>query len=182
MSDENILILKAQDGDGEAESELMQTYAQLVAAIAHSYCSVGVDRDDLVQAGLIGLMKAIRKYDVEKGSARFKTYASTCIHNTIRTALKNHNSAPKDAPLSDAFNIPSGQNVTTDYEDEETERQLMSEISSVLNDCEKKVLHLYIAQLSYQEISDQLGIEKKKVDNTIQSFRKKIKKLLDKKQ
>lgn len=180
MSDENILILNAQNGDTDAEDALMQTYVPLVAAITLSYSSGTVD-DDLEQAGLIGLMKAIRKYDVNKGAASFKTYASACIHNTIKTVLKSRNSAPKHAPLSDAFNIPSGQDISTDYEDGEAERRLMSEISAVLNDCEKKVLKLCIAQLTYQEISEKLGIEKKKVDNTIQSFRKKIKKLLEKK-
>ena len=41
------------------------------------------------------------------------------------------------------------------------------------------VLKLYLSAMSYQEISDKLGIEKKKVDNTIYSFRKKIKKLIN---
>ena len=180
MSDENILILKAQDGDGEAESELMLSYVPLVLSIASSYFSSNVENDELTQAGFIGLMKAIRKYDVNKGSASFKTYASTCIHNTIRTALRRENAIPKDAPLSDAFNIPSEMDIPSAYEDEESERLLMSQISSVLNECEMNVLKLYIAKASYREISEQLGIAKKKVDNTIYAIKNKIKKLLDK--
>ena len=56
----------------------------------------------------------------------------------------------------------------------------MCAISSVLNEREMSVLKLYLSAMSYQEISDKLGIEKKTVDNTIYSFRKKIKKLLNK--
>ena len=180
MSDENILIFKAQDGDGEAESELIRAHTPLVRAIARSYFANGVDEDEIMQAGFIGLMNAVRSYNVKDGAASFKTYASTCIHNRIKTALRKHNAAAKDTPLTDILDMPSEINVEEIYEDKETESLLMSEISSVLNECEMNVLNLYLSAMSYQEISEQLGIEKKKVDNTIYSFKKKIKKLLDK--
>ena len=180
MSDENILILKAQDGDGEAESELLRAHTPLVKAIARSYFASGVDGDELVQSGLIGLMNAVRSYDVKDGTASFKTYASTCIHNKIRAALRKQNTSAKNTSLADILDLPSELNIAENYEEKEAEQQLMSEISSVLNECEMNVLNLYLSAMSYQEISDKLGIEKKKVDNTIYSFKKKIKKLLDK--
>ena len=84
MSDENEMIIKAQSGDGEAESELLIKYSPLVKIIVRSYFVIGVNDDDLIQAGMIGLMKAVRKFDVNNGSASFKTYASACIHTSIK--------------------------------------------------------------------------------------------------
>ncbi|MCM1306392.1 MAG: sigma-70 family RNA polymerase sigma factor [Bacteroides sp.] len=181
MADENILILNAQSGDGEAEGELVKIHSPLVKAIARSYFSSEIDFDDLVQVGMIGLINAIRHYDVENGAASFKTYASTCIHNKIRTALRKHNSDPKGTPLSQFRDLPSETDVETVFEEQESERLLMCEISSALNECERNVLNLYLGAMSYREISEQLGIEKKKVDNTIYSIKKKIKKILEKK-
>ena len=181
MSDENEMIIKAQSGDGEAESELLIKYSPLVRIIVRSYFVIGVDGDDLIQAGMIGLMKAVRKFDVDNGSASFKTYASACIHNSIKTALGNQNDLLKEAiPLTDILDLPDDTDLGKDYENEETAQLLMSAISSVLNEREMSVLKLYLSAMSYQEISDRLGIEKKTVDNTIYSFRKKIKKLLNK--
>ena len=58
-------------------------------------------------------------------------------------------------------------------------RLLSEAISSVLNERETNVLKLFLDAMSYAEISQKLGIEKKQVDNTIYSLRKKIKRLLE---
>ena len=83
-------------------------------------------------------------------------------------------------PLTEILDLPDGTDLGKGYEDKETAQLLMYAISSVLNEREMSVLKLYLSAMSYQEISDRLGIEKKTVDNTIYSFRKKIKKLLNK--
>ena len=179
-TEENNLILKAQGGDSEAENDLLKAYSPLVKRIARSYYAIGADGDDLIQSGMIGLMNAVRKFDVQNGTASFKTYASTCIHNMIKTVLRKQNTITKNnTPLSEIIDLPSDINLERGYEEKETERLLTDAISSVLNEREMNVLKLYPSAMSYQEISDKLGIEKKKVDNTIYSFRKKIKKLIN---
>ena len=57
---------------------------------------------------------------------------------------------------------------------------LIDAIASTLTPTEFAVLKLYIECMSYADIAKELGIEQKKVDNTIYSAKKKIKKLLDK--
>ena len=180
MTEDTSLILKAQSGDSDAENELLKLYSPLVKCIARTYNAIGIDNDDLVQSGMIGLMNAVRKFDTVNGTASFKTYASTCIHNMIRTALRKQNTVSKaDTPLSEIIDLPSDINLERGYEEKETEKLLLDAISAVLSEQEMNVLKLYLSAMSYQEISDRLGIEKKKVDNTIYSFRKKIKKLLN---
>lgn len=180
--DERSLLIRAQNDDAEAETELLLKYSPLVKSIARSYYTIGVDDEDLWQLGLIALMNAVRTYDLNESKASFATYASACIHNIIKTELRRKKNQTKDdIPLSDIEDRPSKFDVEKLYEDKETEHLLMRAISSVLTECEMNVLMLYLSAMSYQEISDKLGIEKKKVDNTIYSFKKKIKKLLENK-
>ena len=176
---ENDLILKAQSGDGDAENTILIEYSSLVKTIARTYFVIGVDNDDLVQSGMIGLMNAVRSFK-PNASASFKTYASTCIHNIIRTTIRKHSLSAGDAPLAEAMDIPDSIDVEKSLLEDEDERLLLEAISSVLNEREMNVLKLFIKAMSYQEISDKLGIEKKQVDNTIYAVRKKIKKLLEK--
>lgn len=180
QSNENELILNAQRGDSQAENEILTAYSPLVKTIARSYYVIGVDNDDLIQSGMIGLMNAIRTYKVQDSPASFKTYASTCIHNMIKTTIRKHNQTQnEDAPLAEAMEIPDKTNLEANFLEDEDERTLLAAIEAVLNEREMNVLKLFIKAMSYQEISDKLGIEKKQVDNTIYAVRKKIKKLLE---
>lgn len=175
--DENETVLKAQSGDRDAENEMIQLYCPLVIKIARSfYVATEEDREDLVQAGMIGLMNAVRKFDVEKG-ATFKTFASTCIRNEILTAI-HKNSRLETLPIGDIEDASDGTDVVRDYEEKEMADLLLRTFRDVLNEREYSVLRLYLTAHTYQEISDILGITKKQVDNSIYSLRKKIKDLL----
>lgn len=173
-------IKKAQEGDLAAENDLLTEYAPLVKSIARSFYVIGIDSDDLVQTGMIGLMRAVRTFKAD-GNASFKTYASHCIRNNIVDAIRKQKTAPvSDVDLEDIF-LPSDENEPSRlYIEDETTRLLSEAISSVLSEREMNVLKLYLNAMSYQEISERLGIEKKQVDNTIYSFKKKIKKILQK--
>lgn len=180
-SDENMLIQQAQNGDSAAENEILIKYSALVKSIARSYYVIGVDNDDIIQSGMIGLMNAVRSYDTQNGSATFKTYATTCIHNLIKTTLRKHQSKSNDiAPLSAILDMTDGIDIEDEYAKNESGQMLLTAIESVLNERERSVLQLFLNAMSYQEISDKLSITKKQVDNTIYLMRKKIKKLLDK--
>lgn len=172
------LIKAAQNGDVDAENAVAVSYMNLAKAIARSL-GVMADADDLAGYGMLGLMRAIRTYD-ENSKASFKTYASTCIRNAIVDALRK--------PSVDAVNIDevalpeSMQTAVQDPEDifieNETSALLFDAITALLTPVELAVLKLHLECLSYAEIAKELGIEQKKVDNTIYSAKKKIKKLL----
>tara|TARA_R100001163_G_C5067830_1_gene207270 strand:+ start:3135 stop:3632 length:498 start_codon:yes stop_codon:yes gene_type:complete len=65
----------------ELEEHLVQENYGLVVSQALYFLSEGHSLDDMIQAGLIGLLKAIRTYDEEK--SKFSTYASVCVKNQI---------------------------------------------------------------------------------------------------
>ncbi|MDE6302736.1 MAG: sigma-70 family RNA polymerase sigma factor [Clostridia bacterium] len=173
---ENELIKKAQNGDLQAENEILTTYSPLVKSIARSFYVIGED-EDLIQMGMIGLMRAVRTYNADS-SAAFKTYASHCIRNTITDAVRKQNALP-DSDSLDGLLLPSDeQEPERIFIEGETSQLLFDAISSVLNERELSVLRLFLDAMSYAEISEKLGMEKKQVDNTIYALRKKIKKIL----
>ena len=63
-----ILLEKAVNGDERATEELMTNNLGLVRSIALKFKDRGVEYDDLVQIGSIGMLKAIRSFDLEKGT------------------------------------------------------------------------------------------------------------------
>ena len=88
--DNDSLLPKAQKGDKAAFSELVNGNMGLVKSIALRFRERGVDFEDLVQIGTIGLIKAIRNFDTSVGT-RFSTYAVPMIIGEIRRYLRDNN-------------------------------------------------------------------------------------------
>ncbi len=82
------LIKKALSGDEKATEELMVINLGLVRKIALKFRDRGVEYEDLVQIGSIGMLKAIRSFDLEKGTA-FSTYAVPLIIGEIRRFIRD---------------------------------------------------------------------------------------------
>jgi RNA polymerase primary sigma factor len=75
-------------GDKEAREHMIKANLRLVVKIAREYEGLGLPLLDLINEGNIGLMKAVDRFDVNKG-AKFSTYASLWIKQAIRRALSN---------------------------------------------------------------------------------------------
>ena len=80
------LSLKVADGDEFARNRLAEANLRLVVSIAKRYVGRGLLFLDLIQEGNIGLMKAVEKFDYEKGF-KFSTYATWWIRQAITRAL-----------------------------------------------------------------------------------------------
>ena len=81
------LLLRAADGDEDAQLELVNANLRLVVNIARKYTGHGAAFPDLIQEGNIGLMEAVRKF-ATKGSATFIEYAEECIEAAIVRSLR----------------------------------------------------------------------------------------------
>lgn len=75
----------------EAKSRFISSNLRLVIKIARSYENLGMDLDDLISEGNIGLIQAVDRFDPDKG-AKFSTYAAFWIRQRIMRALSNHSS------------------------------------------------------------------------------------------
>ena len=86
---ENLRLLElSQKGDKEATEELFRLNGGLVNSIAVKFCGRGTDIEDLIELGNIGLLKAIRTFDVSRNCA-FSTYAVPLIFGEIRRFLRD---------------------------------------------------------------------------------------------
>ena len=86
------LLKRVRDGDEEAEALLVEENLGLVRKVARRFVDRGTEYEDLVQIGTIGMLKAIRSFSLERGTA-FSTYAVPLIIGEIRRHLRD------DGPL-----------------------------------------------------------------------------------
>ena len=82
------LAAKIQKGDKEARSLMIRANLRLVVKIAQDYSNYGLPLSDLISEGNIGLMKAVERFDPEKGG-KLSTYAAWWIKQGIKRALAN---------------------------------------------------------------------------------------------
>lgn len=184
------LVLKAQAGHSGAEGCLIERFkdtAERTAGVFYSkylpYCNLGLlDKDDLYQEGLLGLLSAIYSYKQGKGSS-FRTYASVCIGNRIKLAIRDANSK-KNVPFGNLVSIDdtviaSPESTEDSFISNETQEAFDDFINRELSALEKSVIRLFLQDMSYKDISDKLEISVKSVDNAIQRIRTKFREYLD---
>ena len=173
---ENDFIIKAQKGDKSSLTAILTEYSQTVRKITLGYNSKSLDRDDLAQEGMLGLLNAIMTYNTDSG-ASFRTYAYTCISNKIKSALKSHcntiENAVVDVPVEDiditVYDTPELQVI-----EKEQYNDLLLSVYSVLTANEISVLRLYLNGNTYKEIASILGKNEKSVDNALQRIKRKL--------
>ena len=102
MQDNEIIDL-IQAGDNTALEFIINKYNDIVNIKASKFFATGVERDDIVQEGLIGLYKATKSYDTKKQNS-FKNFANLCIERQLITSIKSAN-RQKNIPLNSAFSL-----------------------------------------------------------------------------
>ncbi len=117
--EEAALIERMFAGDSQAAAGLIEHNLRLVAHIAKKYAQAGVDQDDLISIGSLGLIKAVQTFRPEAG--RLTAYASRCIENEIlmhfRAERKNRGVVLLGESLGqdgDGDDVPLGELLGTD--------------------------------------------------------------------
>ena len=87
LSREREAELLSRPGDPAARGELIEHNLRLVVYIARRFENTGINLEDLISIGTIGLIKAVNSFDNTKG-ARFATYAARCIENAILPQMR----------------------------------------------------------------------------------------------
>ena len=192
LTDEE-LVLSAQNGDSYAEEILINRYKNYVNYCSSKYYMSGMEKDDIFQEGMIGLYSAIKDYNQEKTS--FKNFAMLCISRRIISLLKSTNRQkhiPLNSSLSldsicseeqynsmiDAIKAPSEHNPESIFISNETLDLYEQKINDTLSELELMVFKQYLSGISYSDISANLNINKKSVDNAIQRIKKKLEAVL----
>lgn len=176
---------QANDLTESEAGRLVETYMGLVVKLASKFHVDGMEQEDLIQEGLIGLLDAIRTYQLDRDTS-FQTYASTCIRNRIlkaaqSAAAKKHSLLNQSLPLEESIVVNSSEPADPEllFLAKEKQQEMNRQIKILLSSFEKETLFLYLQGYSYDAMSKRLHVPKKSVDNALVRIRKKLKFLVN---
>jgi len=163
------------NGESRAKATLIERNLRLVVYIARKFDNTGIDLEDLISVGTIGLIKAVNSFDVEK-NIKLATYASRCIENEILMYLRRMVRVRMEVSLDEPLNVDWEGNellmsdilgtepdlVSKDIENS-VEKQLLWAAIAKLNAREKEIMQMRfglagIEEKTQKEVADLLGI------------------------
>lgn len=171
--DESKLITSAKSNDEEAFGILYKRYLPTIYWYVKSLSPPYSEKDDLVQEGVIGFIKAIRTYD--KTYASFRTYASLCVKRSIISALRKYKRQSGFALPVERTLPPEAIFPETEVIEREAGRLRYNEFIKSLSEFERQTLTLYLSGMSYADMADKLNCSQKSIDNAITRTKLKIK-------
>lgn len=195
MNDYELLSYVSED---ESANEIIfEKYKPLIVEISNKlyiYCKkFGVEINDLIQEGMVGLSGAINSFD-DSYDTTFYTYASRCINRKIISYIirlgRVKNKALNNSVFLELYDEDQSNGFGKELADnsynpenvllnEEGKNQILSIIDTYLTDFEKEVINLKINGFKYKEIADILGKDSKYIDNCIQKIKNKIRSRLN---
>lgn len=199
LSDEDEIefILKACNGDEKAKDVLIEHNLRLVVYICKKFENTGIDLEDLISVGTIGLIKAVNSFNMEK-NIKLATYASRCIENEIlmqlRKSVKYKNEISLEEPLnsdSDGNELVLADIISTENDvvskdlELETEKQLLWNCLKKLNYREQEIMMLRFGlnndeEKTQKEVADLLGISQSYISRIEKKILSKLNKEIGK--
>ena len=101
--EEEKLLQKLMLDDKDAKQILVERNLRLVVYIAKKFENTGIDFEDLISIGTIGLMKAVNTFNVDK-NIKLATYASRCIENEILMQLRRNTKIKNEVSIDEPLN------------------------------------------------------------------------------
>ena len=110
--EEKIYIDKLKNGDEKARNILIERNLRLVAHVCKKYISTGIDQDDLISIGTIGLIKGINSFKPDK-NIKLATYTAKCIENEILMFIRSMKKTSAEVYLNEPIGKDKDDNVVT---------------------------------------------------------------------
>lgn len=173
--EESFMIGRLNSGEKEIRDKLVEHNLRLVVYIARRFENTGVDLDDLVSVGTIGLIKAVNSFNKDK-NIKLATYASRCIENEIlmhlRRTVKLKSEVSFDEPLNtdwEGNELMLSDVMGTDGDvvykkiEHGVENELLILAMKRLTDREREIMELRYGlngkeEKTQREVADMLGI------------------------
>ena len=175
-ADEEQAMITRLKGDGDnIRRELIEHNLRLVVYIARKFDNTGVELDDLISVGTIGLIKAVNTFNADK-NIKLATYASRCIENEIIMYLRRTQKLKNEVSLDEPLNVDYegnelllGDVLGTDndvvYKDMETtaEKEMLAVAMTRLSPRERRIMDMRFGlggeeEKTQKEVADMLGI------------------------
>lgn len=173
------LASDARKGSSAALSQLLQRMMPELKKQAGAYTLPGLDRDDLVQEGALGVMNAVRYFQPERGA--FFPFAVRCARSGMSSAARlalsgKHLPLCNYAPLEGTGESPADTLLQPEeiLSSREHCNELRCWMGEELSPYERQVLQLYLSGRSYSDIASLLSSHSKAVDNALQRVRRKL--------
>ena len=173
--EETELLLRLDQGESEVRQILIERNLRLVVYIARRFENTGINIEDLISIGTIGLIKAISTYRSDK-NIKLATYASRCIENEILMHLRKNASQRTEVSLDEPLNTDWDGNelllsdvLGTDADtvlrpiEADVDRQLLDAAIARLSQREQEIIVLRFGlrgnrEQTQKEVADRLGI------------------------
>ena len=171
-ADEQEALEALEQGDETAKQQLIERNLRLVVFIARRFENTGVNLEDLISIGTIGLIKAISTYRRDK-NIKLATYASRCIENEILMYIRRTSSQRGEISIDEPLNVDwdgnelllsdiLGDDGDCVYRDIEEKRMIARAVAD-LDEREREIITLRFAlgggeELTQKEVADKLGI------------------------
>ena len=174
-SEERNALVRLEAGDEQAKQLLIEHNLRLVVYIARRFENTGINIEDLISIGTIGLIKAINTYNPEK-KIKLATYASRCIENEILMYLRKNNGQKSEVSFDEPLNTDWDGNelllsdiLGTDADsvlkpiEDDVERELLIQALRKLPHREAEIIALRFGlfgreEKTQKEVADMLGI------------------------
>lgn len=163
--DEIKYVTLSMNGNEKARAKLIEHNLRLVVFLAKKYENTGVDLEDLVSIGSVGLIKGVNTYKLDK-NIKLATYASRCIDNEILMFLRKNKRRKGEISFEDNLSFDSEGNelhledvlgtdsdIVTKGLEEETNRKLLYEEIEKLSDRDKKIMILRYGLYNNEEMT-----------------------------
>ena len=193
------LIRDFRNGDREIMDHLMMKYKAMVRKKARARYLFGGENEDLIQEGMIGLIKAVRDYDPDQG-ASFASFAELCVSRQMYSAIeaskrKKHiplnsyvslyddsgqEGEERRTPLIDTIEPVRDNDPEVLYLGKKFTEVFIEQLKDTLSPLENHVLYLHLMGTDYKTIAELLGKSPKSIDNALQRIKAKAEKMLDK--
>ena len=169
------LLARLDAGDEAVRQELIEHNLRLVAYIARRFENTGINIEDLISIGTIGLIKAINTYKSDK-NIKLATYASRCIENEIlmhlRKTANQKTEVSFDEPLNTDWDgnelllsdiLGTEEDVVMKPIEEDVDRTLLRDAIATLSTREREIITLRFGlggrdELTQKEVADLMGI------------------------
>ena len=192
------LLRRLDSGDLAVRQTLIERNLRLVVYIAKRFENTGINIEDLISIGTIGLIKAIGTYRTDK-NIKLATYSSRCIENEILMVLRKNSAQGREVSLDEPLNTDWDGNelllsdvLGTDGDtvmrpiEADVDRQLLAAAINKLAPREREIITLRFGlggrrEQTQKEVADQLGISQSYISRLekriIQRLRREILKM-----
>ena len=192
-SEEQIALERLEHGDEAAKQLLIERNLRLVVFIARRFENTGINLEDLISIGTIGLIKAIGTYRREK-NIKLATYASRCIENEILMYIRKTSNLKNEVSLDEPINMDYEGNelllsdiLGTDEDmimrplEDEVDLCLLRQAVRELPSREKEIVQMRfgldgVKELTQKEVAMKLGISQSYISRLEKRIMQQLKK------